>query len=95
MGSTDGMTLRAVELHRQTIQPPIAALATTGNFIYASVGMMVGGILPGSAPPSAPISPTPSRKRLCAGSSRGFWWPSAISSSGGFCWPEWVPDEPL
>ena len=42
MGSTDGMTLQAVELHRQTIQPPIAALATTGNFIYASIGMMVG-----------------------------------------------------
>ena len=32
MGSTDGMTLRAVKLHRQTIQPPIAALATIGNF---------------------------------------------------------------
>ena len=37
------MTLRAVELHRQTIQPPIAALATTGNFIYVSIGMMIGG----------------------------------------------------
>jgi len=37
LGSTDGMTLRAVDLHRPTIQPPIAALATTGNFIVGRI----------------------------------------------------------
>jgi len=43
MGSTDGMTLRAVDLHRQTIQPPIAALATTGNFIVGRILLALMG----------------------------------------------------